>query len=105
VITGPRELRHCHVCGKAILWTVTRHGRAMAVDARPDDKGNQACYRTAPRTWQSRSLDATDAQPLQPYEHRYVPHVATCTPPQPKTPATLPPNVVRLDPKRRRKRK
>ncbi|MDH2425750.1 hypothetical protein [Sphaerisporangium sp. TRM90804] len=107
MIPLPRELRACRDCGKAVLITVTRLGRYLLVDPRPDDRGNQACYRAEPRTWHSRSLDAAGALPPAAWEHRYVPHVATCTPParQEALPIPLPPNVTRLDPKRRRARR
>ncbi len=102
-----RELRPCGRCSKSVLWTVTRAGQRMAVDPTPDDRGNQACYRAGPRVWHSRSLDAAGALPVQPWEHRYIPHVATCTPPVRQEalpiPLPLPPNVVRLDRRRRRR--
>lgn len=94
MIPGKRELSGCHICRKAVLWTVTRLGNRMAVDPKPDPKGNQACYRISPRVWQSRSLDAADALPVAQWEHRYIPHVATCKPPAPPAPTPLPPNVV-----------
>ncbi|MEV0968498.1 hypothetical protein [Microtetraspora glauca] len=95
MIPAPRELSRCNICNRPVLWTVTRAGNRMAVDAKPHDDGNQACYRISPRTWQSRSLDAADALPLAAWEHRYKPHVATCPgPPKPKPPEPLPPNVV-----------
>lgn len=56
MIPTKRELRRCTDCQRLVLWTVTRAGAWMLVDARPDDRGNQACYRVGPRTWQSRSL-------------------------------------------------
>ncbi|MEV7006833.1 hypothetical protein [Streptosporangium sp. NPDC051022] len=105
MIPTKRELRACAECGRPILWTVTRAGARMAVDPRPDERGNQACYRIAPRTWQSRSLDGTDALPPAPHEHRFVPHVATCKGRKAAPPATLPENVIRLDPRRRSARR
>ncbi len=103
MIPLPRELRRCRDCGQAVLITVTRAGRHLLVDARPDERGNQACYRVAPRTWQSRSLDGAGALPPAAWEHRFVPHVATCKPRprQEALPAALPDNVVRLDTKRK----
>ncbi|GAA4071045.1 hypothetical protein [Nonomuraea soli] len=103
MIPTNRELSRCGACGKPILWTLTEAAARMAVDPKPDERGNQACHRVGPRTWRSRSLDGADALPAAPYEHQYVPHVATCTPPKAKPPAELPPNVVRLDPRRRRR--
>ena len=104
MIPLPRELSRCRSCERPVLWTVTRAGRRLAVDPRPDEKGNQACYRVGPRTWQSRSLNAADAQPLGSHEHRYMPHVATCKPPARREPPVLPDNVIRIDTKRRRPR-
>lgn len=103
MIPTKRELSRCHACTRAILWTFTQAGNRMAVDPKPDEHGNQACYRVGPRLWWSRSLDGTDALPPAAWEHRYMPHVATCTPPKPQTPAVLPPNVVRLDTRRPRR--
>ncbi|MGV9536579.1 hypothetical protein ACWEU6_21735 [Streptosporangium sandarakinum] len=103
MIPTTRELRRCNDCGDPVLWTVTRAGRHLLVNARPDDRGNQACYRISPRTWQSRSLDAADALPLAAWEHPFMPHIATCKGRATPAPAVLPPNVVRLDTKRRRR--
>lgn len=94
MIPGKGELRRCTRCTRLVLWTVTRAGRYLLVDPKPDERGNQACYRKAPGSWESRSLDAADALPPARWEHRFVPHVATCKPPEPKPPATLPTNVV-----------
>ncbi|RCG19074.1 hypothetical protein DQ384_37990 [Sphaerisporangium album] len=109
MIPLPRELRQCRDCGESVLITVTRLGRYLLVDPRPDERGNQACYRVGPRVWHSRSLDAAGAMPPAAWEHRYVPHVATCKPKKPKATQEalpiLPANVTRLDPKRRRRRR
>lgn len=99
MIPLPRELHRCAVCSRAVLWTVTRAGRRLAVDSKPDEKGNQACYKAGTGAWQSRSLDAAEALPVQPWEHRYMPHVATCTPPA--RPEPLPDNVIRIDTRRK----
>lgn len=106
MIPNRNELRGCSACGEPVLWTITAAGRYLLVNAKPDEKGNQACYRKSPRTWQSRSLDAAGALPLAKWEHRYVPHVATCKPKphQEALPLALPDNVVRIDRKRRRPR-
>ncbi|MGW0587438.1 hypothetical protein [Streptosporangium sp. NPDC002607] len=102
MIPTQRELRRCNDCQRPVLWTITRAGHHMLVDAKPDDLGNQACYRIGPRTWQSRSLDAADALPLAGWEHRFMPHVATCKGRKAPAPVVLPSNVVRLDSARRR---
>ncbi len=101
MIPSKRELRACSRCGKAVLWTVTRAGRYLLVDPKPDERGNQACFRKGPRSWESRSLDAADALPVAAWEHRFVPHVATCKPKPPPEPKPLPENVVPF-PRRRR---
>jgi hypothetical protein len=98
MIPTPRELRPCGDCGKSVLWTVTRNGRYLLVDAKPDEKGNQACYR-GQRGWQSRSLDAAGAEPVAAWEHRFMPHLATCEKRRPQQtelplPEPLPSNVV-----------
>jgi hypothetical protein len=80
VIPTPNDLDACpRGCGALVLWTITEHGRRMAVDAEPDDRGNQAVYQNGPGGWRSRSLDGRDARRLDPWEHRYLPHIATCT--------------------------
>ncbi|MCK2214261.1 hypothetical protein MF672_010730 [Actinomadura sp. ATCC 31491] len=88
MIPTPHDLDPCpHGCGELVLWTITEHGRRMAVDAEPHELGNQAVFRTGPGGWRSRSLDGADAPRLAPWEHRYKPHVATCTAPRPAQPA------------------
>lgn len=57
MIPIPRKLRPCPDCHKDVLWTVTRNGKWLLVDGKPDDQGNHVCYRDGPRTWKSRSLD------------------------------------------------
>lgn len=80
MIPTAHDLEPCPTgCGTAVLWTVTEHGRRMPVEAEPHEAGNQAVYRTGPGTWRSRSLDGADARPPDPWEHRYRPHIATCT--------------------------
>ncbi|MBP2704449.1 hypothetical protein JOL79_11550 [Microbispora sp. RL4-1S] len=119
MIPAPSELRPCRVCARPILWTTTAAVRRLAVDPTPDETGNQACYKDPGGLWRSRSLDGSGAPEPAPWEARFVPHVATCQqrptpatttaapPAQPETAApppqaTLPPNVLRFDPSRRR---
>ncbi len=105
MIPLPRELRTCTRCSQTVLWTITRAGRYLLVNPKPDATGNQACHRASTGAWHSRSLDAAGALPVAAWEHTYVPHVATCKPkPRQEALPILPPNVVRLDPKRRRRR-
>ncbi|MGP3917649.1 hypothetical protein [Nonomuraea sp. 10N515B] len=106
MIPAPSELRACRDCGRSVLWTTTAAGKRLAVDPHPAEDGNQACYRIAPRSWVSRSLDGADARPPARWEERYRPHVATCTgrpAVQEALPVVLPdpPNVIRIDPRRR----
>lgn len=109
MIPAPSELRPCRDCHEPVLWTTTAAGKRLAVDPHPVDDGNQACYRASPRSWVSRSLDGADARPPAAWEHRYRPHVASCTgrptqqEPLPGLTPSTPPNVVRLDPRRHRK--
>ncbi|MFF0867651.1 hypothetical protein ACFYUV_38220 [Nonomuraea sp. NPDC003560] len=80
MIPTPTELEPCpDRCGALVLWTLTEHGRRMAVDAEPHEKGNQAVFKNGPGGWRSRSLDGAESRALDPWEHRYKPHVATCT--------------------------
>ncbi|MFB4273058.1 hypothetical protein [Nonomuraea sp. GTA35] len=108
MIPAPSELRPCNDCGRPVLWTTTAAGKRLAVDPHPTEDGNQACYRAAPRSWSSRSLDGAGARPPAAWEHRYRPHVATCTG-RPAvqeqlpgmTPKSMPSNVIRLEPRQR----
>lgn len=80
MIPTDHDLEPCPAgCAALVLWTMTEHGRRMAVDAAPDETGNQAVFRDGPGRWRSRSLDGANARPLDPWEHRYRPHIATCT--------------------------
>lgn len=79
VIPTRHDLEPCpNACGDHVLWTVTEHGRPMAVDAHPHEQGNQAVYRDGPGRWRSRSLDGSHARPPDPWEDTYRPHIATC---------------------------
>lgn len=79
MIPTPHDLEPCPAgCGELVLWTITEHGRRMAVNTTPDELGNQAVYRAGTGTWRSRSLDGADARPPDPWEHLYKPHIATC---------------------------
>ncbi|MCQ8832159.1 hypothetical protein [Streptomyces malaysiensis] len=40
MIPIPRELRPCPDCHKDVLWTVTRNGKRLLVDGKPDDQSN-----------------------------------------------------------------
>lgn len=112
MIPFERELSRCRWpdggCGRPILWAVTAHGRRQALDPEPVDDGPVAAYRTGPRTWSARSLQAACAMAAAPFEHRFNPHAMTC----PRQAAAqgeipgLPPGaaVVSLDAARRRRR-
>jgi hypothetical protein len=106
VIPAPSELHACRDCGEPVLWTTTAAGKKLAVDPAPAEDGNQACYRNDHRQWVSRSLDGAGARPPARWETRHRPHVASCPGPpmvQEQLPDITPPppNVVRLDPRRR----
>ena len=86
--------------GAPTLPTTTRHGNKLAVDPAPHPAGNQAVYRDATGTWASRSLTSHAALPPAPWEHTYMPHVATCARPAPLQPE-LPGITQALRPPRR----
>ncbi|WP_147262028.1 hypothetical protein [Blastococcus sp. TF02A-26] len=75
--TPPNE---CPRCGGEVLWGYTENGKRMAIDpARyPDDdtQANQAVYVDHLRRLRIRQL--SKARPLASFEHRAMPHVATC---------------------------
>lgn len=90
MIPTPHDLEPCPAeCGELVLWTTTEHGHRMAVDATPDEVGNQAVFRNGPGGWRSRSLDGADARPPDPWEHRYKPHIATCPSRRPVQPTLI----------------
>ncbi|MEU9887933.1 hypothetical protein [Sphaerisporangium sp. NPDC051011] len=90
MIPNHYELTPCeHGCGVRVLITITDHGRRLAVNPHPDPAGNTAIWRAAPGGWRSRALHGEDAMPVQQYEERVVPHVATspdCSPRQRQAP-------------------
>jgi hypothetical protein len=71
----------CRGCGAEILWAVTENGRRMPVDParypREDDKANLAVYTDHLRRVRVRVISAD--RPLAGFEHRGMPHAATCS--------------------------
>lgn len=79
---------YCPDCGHPIRWTITAAGRRLPVNPDPDDSGNTAVYTDAVGTTKSRRI--TPELPLQAYEWRAMPHVATCPTPRPRRPRRTP---------------
>lgn len=101
MIPDRRELSTCRYCRRPILWTITDLHRRMPVDPAPADDGNQACWRDGPRTWRARSLDGAGAPEPREWEHRYMPHFATCPARQAQLPIPGLATVTALDSRRR----
>jgi hypothetical protein len=83
------DLATCDTCQAPIRWTVTAAGKRMAVNAQPDDTGNQAVHTDAVGRVRSRAL-TTDRPTLEGSEWRAMPHAATCTAPRPRLPRQTP---------------
>ncbi len=70
----------CRGCGAEILWAVTENGRRMPVDParypREDETANLALYTDHLRRLRVRVLRGD--RPLAGFEHRGMPHAATC---------------------------
>lgn len=92
----------CDYCHAPIRWTVTAAGRRMAVNAEPDETGNQAVYADGVGTLRSRALTA-DRPATDHLEWQAMPHAATCSRPRPRTPRR-PPRTVRRSAYRWRQR-
>lgn len=76
-----RDLVTCTRCGREFRFGRTENGRAMPVDAdtyaHDDTRANLALHRDHTGRLNVRVLKAGE-QP-EPYEHRGMPHFATCT--------------------------
>lgn len=70
----------CRDCGAEVIWGYTEHGRRMPIDPavypRDDERANLAIYTDHLRRVRVRVL-ARD-RPLEGFEHRGMPHVASC---------------------------
>ena len=84
---------YCRRCLKPVIWARTEaHNRPLPLDPVPDEAGNQAVFRDPNEVWRTRQLTGDD-RPYS-FETRYMPHVATCSPPATLTAGRpLPPNV------------
>jgi hypothetical protein len=83
----------CRRCQKPVLPARTERGKWIALDPKPDPKGNQAAWQDSDGTWKTRQLSPGSDPPWN-WERVHMPHVATCKPEAvvPLKPA-LPPNV------------
>lgn len=92
----PSDLTTCHPrggrggCGQSIRWTMTKAGKAFAVDPDPHPDGNTAVMRDAGGTLRSRRV--TVEMPVQAYERLMMPHAATCKPTVKERPKMPPPS-------------
>ncbi|WP_431897859.1 J domain-containing protein [Nonomuraea sp. bgisy101] len=93
------DLGTCHQrggrggCGQPIRWTMTKAGKAFAVDPDPHPEGNTAVMRDAGGTLRSRRVTAE--LPLLPYERLMMPHAATCRPQRTRASQEPPPHPPR----------
>lgn len=75
--TPPNECSSCH---REVIWAWTEAGKRMPIDpaeyARDDERANAAVYTDHLRRVRVRILRAD--RPLEGYEHRGMPHFATC---------------------------
>jgi hypothetical protein len=74
----PNECSRCHA---EVIWAWTEAGKRMPLDpaeyARDDERANAAVYTDHLRRVRVRLLRAD--RPLEGYEHRGMPHFATCS--------------------------
>ncbi|WP_433445676.1 hypothetical protein [Nonomuraea sp. CA-141351] len=99
------DIRACGRCGADVRWTTTMAGARLLVDAEPNPDGNTAVWTEATGTVRSRRISAE--MPARPWERVMMPHVATCQgaarqeplpiPTPHPAPIPDPPNVIRLD--------
>lgn len=88
---------YCRRCLRPVIWARTEaHNKPLPLDPEPDEAGNQAVFREG-EAWRARQLSGDD-RPYS-FETRYMPHVATCKPPEPAVvtplrPPVLPQNVI-----------
>ncbi|MEV0963292.1 hypothetical protein AB0J25_12000 [Streptomyces sp. NPDC049910] len=80
--SSDHDVARCDSCGARIRWTTTAAGKALAVDADPDEAGNTAVYRDGAGRLRSRGL-SSERPTLEHAEWRARPHVASCTRPRP----------------------
>lgn len=91
----------CRQCGLDVLWALTKTGAKMPVDPEPNEGGNVAVYRD--HLGQLRARVVMVGAPIEDYERRAMPHIATCVKKAP-TPKPMPEGVVSLAAARDRRR-
>lgn len=64
----------CRSCGAPMRWARTSNGKAMPLDAEPDDTGNVVIIDGHAET----HISAGRAEEVRPGMPRYMPHHATC---------------------------
>ena len=93
----------CRRCQKPVLPARTERGKWIALDPKPDPKGNQAAWEDSDGTWKTRQLSPASDPPWG-FEKVHMPHVATCKPQEAVVPARpLPPNVTPIGAARSRR--
>jgi hypothetical protein len=78
-MTG-QQAAACRKCLRPVLWARTERSRWIALDPKPDPKGNQAAWQDADGTWRTRQVGTASAPPPWDWERVYMPHVASCKP-------------------------
>jgi len=92
----------CHDCEADIIWAWTRKGRRQPIDLEPREDGNLVAYRDGIDRVQVRVLK--DGEEPESYEHRAMPHAATC-PGKPARTTARPDGTVSLGAARDRRRR
>lgn len=67
---------NCRSCNAAVIWTVTKSGKKMPVDAKPDPDGQLCVWRNDSGVHSRHQDDAP--QFVQDRPSRFTSHFATC---------------------------
>lgn len=73
---APNDRGRCRDCGEDVLWAMTERGRKLAVNPHTDDRSTFVGFRSPTGTLRIRV--PTEDNRADPWEHPYMPHVATC---------------------------
>jgi hypothetical protein len=85
----PTDRGRCQDCGDDIVWAMTERGKKLPVNPHTDDRSTFVGFRSPTGTLRVRV--PTEDNRADPWEHPYMPHVATCRTQQARRAATVPP--------------